>query len=250
MAKIWALADPHLSLMRSKPMDVFGDNWRDHDEQITENWKAVVAAEDSVVMPGDISWAMTLREAWPDLVFLDALPGTKYIGRGNHDYWWTTLSRMENEARERGLESLRFLRNNAYVLPLGTEGRCWLAGSRGWLMPGDSEFGENDAKIWARELIRLELSLQEVKREPGEPLICALHFPPASTRAPENELTALLRRYGVDICIYGHLHGKANADRAPSGFQNGIRYINVAADQIDFCPLDLNPGNVISLPEV
>ena len=88
-------------------------------------------------------------------------------------------------------------------------------------LPGDSEFGENDAKIWARELIRLELSLQEVKREPGELLICALHFPPASALRTENELTALLQRYAVDICIYGHLHGKAGVDRAPSGFQTG-----------------------------
>ena len=233
---IYALSDPHLSFSTDKPMDVFGDGWKDHAKRIEEEWSAVVSPEDTVVVPGDISWAMTLEEVVPDLAFLHALPGRKIISKGNHDYWWGTVGKVEKLVAENGFDSIVFLKNNAFV----TEDAV-ICGTRGWLLPGDSDFRQSDRVIYDRELGRLARSLEQGRAlvtDDGMRLVAALHYPPMSFPFRDTEVTEILERFGVDICVYGHLHGPA-LRRVFEGERNGVEYHLVSADYRAFKPLQL-----------
>jgi hypothetical protein len=222
--QIYAIADLHLSLTSEKPMDVFGEAWRDHTEKLERNWRARVSEDDLVLIPGDISWAMQLQAALPDLSFIGSLPGKKILLKGNHDYWWSAIGRV----RAALPEGMRALQNDAIV-----EGSIGICGSRGWLCPGSVNFSQEDQKIYLRELDRLSLSLQSLPEV--EIKIAMLHFPPFLEKDRASGVTERLERAGVNIAVYGHLHGEANRN-AFEGEKNGVFYHCVAADKLNFMP--------------
>ena len=233
---IFAIADLHLSLGTDKPMHIFGQSWENHEERIREAWTAMVGEQDTVVVPGDISWGMTMEEALPDLAFLDALPGRKILSKGNHDYWWGTMGKVENFAAEHGLFTLSFMKNNAYLV----EGQA-ICGSRGWLLPSDPEFKSADQNVYMREAARLERSLSEGRAlfADGEgTIIAVLHYPPILKTQHRSEFTDLLEKYGVKVCVYGHLHGRGH-QKAFEGIKNGVEYRLAAGGYISFKPLRL-----------
>ena len=157
---LFAISDLHLALSIDKPMDVFGPRWAGYMDKLKENWCSVVREDDYVVMPGDISWATYLEQAYEDFRYIHGLPGKKIISKGNHDYWWTTMRKMEKFVSENGFTSISFMHNSSFSLEGVT-----ICGTRGWEMPGEVGFGDGDEKIFRRELLRLELSLQKACRK-------------------------------------------------------------------------------------
>lgn len=233
--RIFAIADLHLSLAAEKPMDIFGLRWERHTEKIKENWQQTVQDEDLVIIAGDISWASNLTEVLPDLLFINDLPGSKILLRGNHDYWWQSLNKLKRLKQEENLLRLEFLQNDAFLL----ENKTVICGSRGWLLPEDPEYSADvDERIFKRELIRLKMSLDEAKKlqQEGFPLIAAMHYPPFVRTMDKNAFTDLLEEYRVTDCVFGHIHHpwtKLKLDRQDI---RGIRYSLVACDQINFTP--------------
>ena len=233
---IFTIADLHLSLGTSKPMDIFGAQWANHEQRIQEEWEKTITKGDTVVIPGDISWAMTLDEVIPDLTFLHKLPGRKILSKGNHDYWWGTIGKIEAMIAEQNLYSITFMKNNAFLV----EGIA-ICGSRGWMLMSDAEFRLSDQVIYTRELGRLERSLKEGKKCLGESggEICAfLHYPPIVRADQSTGFTDLLEKYGVKRCFYGHLHGRGHK-KAFEGKRNGVVYTLISGDYISFKPLRL-----------
>ena len=197
--QIYAIADLHLSLTSEKPMDVFGEAWRGHAEKLERNWRECVQDDDLVLIPGDISWAMQLSAALPDLSFIGNLPGRKILLKGNHDYWWSAIGRVRSNLPE----GMRALQNDSIV-----EDGIGICGSRGWLCPGSNNFNAEDQKIYLRELDRLSLSLASLPAV--ETKIAMLHFPPFLDKEKGSGFTERLEEAGVQIVVYGHLHGEAN----------------------------------------
>ena len=235
---LWVMADTHLALgcAGDKRMDRFGSRWTNHTEKIAKRWSAVVSPEDTVVIPGDISWAGKLEEAEADFRFLASLPGRKLLGKGNHDYWWSSLTRMRRFLCEHGIEGIDFLCNNAYT----AQGRA-LAGSRGWFLEErlQTAFDTDYAKLVNRECERLEISLRAadgLRAAEGiaEPPLAFLHFPPIWGEFRVEEITDVLVRHGVRRCWYGHIHGQY--EEPPDFEYRGIRFSNAAADYLDFLP--------------
>ncbi len=228
---LYAISDLHLALSTDKPMDVFGARWHNYMDRIKENWQAVVSEEDTVVVPGDISWATYLENAVEDFKLIDSLPGKKIISKGNHDYWWTTLSKLDNFLSVNGFSTIRFMHNNSFKV-----GNNILCGTRGWKMPGDDGFSAEDRKIYQRELQRLELSLKSVEVLPGDRLIAAMHYPVFNSKGVFSEFLEILQKYGVSLCLYGHLHGDAFKN-AVEGVHNGVEFKLVSADYLLFKPI-------------
>ncbi|MBP7402084.1 MAG: metallophosphoesterase, partial [Clostridia bacterium] len=236
---LFAIADVHLSLGSDKPMDIFGPAWSDHVARLEAGWRETVDEADTVLIPGDVSWAMDFNQLLPDLRFLDALPGEKILSRGNHDYWWSTFARMEAFTAAEGLGSIRFLKNNAYVRASDV-----ICGSRGWILPWDADFTRQDAKVLERERGRLRLSLsaaasaEEDRREGVSPRrVAMLHYPPTDQRFRPSPFTDLLEEFEVSVCVYGHLHGMG-ARLGPDGESaRGVRFVNTSADFLGFRPL-------------
>ncbi len=235
---IFAIADLHLGLSVDKPMDVFGPAWTDHVERLEKNWRAKVTPSDTVLIPGDISWGISMEEALADLVFIESLPGTKILSKGNHDYWWGTTKKVEDFMAAHGLQSMKILKNKGFVVE-----DTLIAGTRGWLLPENPESKKDDEKIYAREVGRLERSLldsldacekQGIDASPMQK-IAMLHYPPIYDPERANGFTRTLEKYGVDLCIYGHLHGRAHQN-AFNGEKNGIEYRLIAADFLKFDP--------------
>ena len=222
--QIYAIADLHLSLTSEKPMDVFGEAWRGHAEKLERNWRERVQKDDLVLIPGDISWAMQLSAALPDLSFIGNLPGKKILLKGNHDYWWSAIGRVRSLLPA----GMRAIQNDAIV-----EDNIGICGTRGWLCPGSNNFNAEDQKIYLRELDRLSLSLASLPAV--ETKIAMLHFPPFLDKEKGSGFTERLEEAGVQIVVYGHLHGEANR-YAFEGERNGITYHCVAADKLDFAP--------------
>lgn len=222
---LYAIGDTHLSLASNKPMDVFGGGWEGYVDKLRAGF-AAVQPEDTVVLCGDLSWGMSLEEAREDFAFLDALPGgRKLLLKGNHDYWWTTASKMNRFFQENGFHTLEILHNNCAWY----EGVA-LCGTRGWFYEEDR--GEHSAKIFNRELIRLEASLKAAgEREK----LCFLHYPPLYKGYRCQEILDLLGRYGVKACYYGHLHGPSHR-LAIEGRVDGVDYRLVSADYLEFQP--------------
>jgi len=226
MSRIFAIADPHLGRAVDKPMDVFGPKWERHAERMEEAWREEVGDEDWVLVPGDISWAMTLEEAAADLAFLAALPGRKVLLRGNHDYWWSSRAKVEAVLPER----MQLLQNDCVDLGGGTG----LVGTRGWQPPEAPRAEPHDEKIYRRELGRLELSLKAAEGR-FERLVAMLHYPPVYAGVGETGFVPLLREAGVRVCLYGHLHGRDHRF-AFEGERDGVFYQFVAADYLGFRP--------------
>ena len=223
---LYAIGDTHLSLASDKPMDVFGGGWTGYVDKLKEGFQ-IISPEDTVVICGDVSWGMSLEEARADFAFLDALPGgRKLLLKGNHDYWWTTAGKMKAFFQENGFSTLDILHNNCHFY-----GEAALCGTRGWFYEEDR--GEHSAKIFNRELIRLEASLKAAgEREK----LCFLHYPPLYQGYRCQEILDLLERYRVSLCCYGHLHGGSHR-LAVTGRQGTVDYRLVAADYVGFRPV-------------
>lgn len=233
---IYAIADLHLSFQQSKPMDIFGENWIGHEEKIKKNWIEKVKSDDIVLLPGDFSWATYLQDTKKDFEFLNSLPGKKLMLKGNHDYWWGTITSMRKFLKENNFENIDFIYNNAYECE-----NYIVAGTRGW-----SEIEEDeDEKILNRELIRLELSIRDGINKYGteKEIIVCMHYPPITNirilKNEELEFVHLMKKYNVKKCLYGHLHSESIKD-AVEGNIDGIEYKLVSADKLNFELYNLN----------
>lgn len=230
---IYAISDLHLALSVDKPMDVFGARWANYMDRLGENWCSTVGEDDHVLIPGDISWATYLDQAYDDFQFINRLPGKKIISKGNHDYWWTTKNKLDKFISENGFNTISFMHNNSYTIEDAA-----VCGTRGWNMPGEDDFNAEDAKIYQRELQRLELSLKDAKVPEGGRLIAAMHFPVFNSKGVFSGFLDIMQKYNVHLCIYGHLHGEAHK-HAVEGLVKGIEFRLVAADRIGFKPVKL-----------
>lgn len=209
-------------------MDIFGPQWENHQARLHVIWKETVLPEDIVLIGGDISWAMNLEDAAVDLNMIAALPGTKVLLKGNHDYWWSSLSKVQAAAGP----TCRILQNNA----LRFEGVV-IAGTRGWALTTCNPTAQ-DQKIIRRELLRLKMSLDAAKniQQPGDMLIAMMHYPPFSEKVEETGFTKLLEEYGVETALYGHLHN-VKENGAFNGIFNGVRYVLTSSDYLKFKPI-------------
>lgn len=242
---IWAIADLHLSFgVPSKNMDVFGPEWADYAEKIKTHWLASVAPEDLVLIAGDVSWAMHLAEAKIDLDWIDVLPGTKLMIRGNHDYWWSSPTKVQSILPP----SIHFIQNNVFqwkdVSIGGT--RLWDSDEysfheyiimRDSLVSASREEKPDQEKIFRRELERLELSLKQLDQK-AKARIVMTHYPPISADLQPSRTSALLEKYNVDVCVFGHLHNLVK-NKKMFGERNGVRYLLTAGDYLDFRPLQI-----------
>lgn len=225
---LWCIGDLHLSIGEDKPMDIF-KGWENYMELIEKNWRENVSDDDTVVVPGDVSWAMNLKESYEDMKFIHNLPGTKIISKGNHDYWWTTMKKMNDFLSENNLTSIKILHNNHYRYE-----NFGICGSRGWV----SENGEKaDAKILARESIRLDMSITSAEKENLIPLVF-LHYPPVYKNNVNYSIMEILHKHNIKECRYGHLHGRA-CENAVEGLYDGINFSLVSGDYIHFCPVKI-----------
>ena len=230
--RLFAIGDLHMDGGDDKPMDVVGPQWDRHFLRISENWRRLVSEEDVVLIPGDISWAMQLENAIPDLRAIGELPGRKILCKGNHEYWWSSISRV----RQALPEGMTALQHDAADL-----GPCVVCGTRGWSFPTErGELGEDDERICRREVQRLNLALDDAERiGAGKPIIVMLHFPPLLVSDMNTVFTETLEaRKDVATVVYGHLHGASLANGF-EGEHRGIRYVPVSCDGLDFCPKEI-----------
>ena len=227
---IYTIADLHLSFLEDKPMDIFGDNWENHAEKIKKNWIEQVKEEDFVILPGDFSWAMYLKDTKLDFEYLNGLPGSKILLKGNHDYWWTTLAKMNEFIQENNFNNIHFLYNNSYLI----ENKI-IVGTRGWNILDT----ENDSKMIKRENARLELSIKDGLSRYGEDkeIIAFMHYPPINKNDilanDKTDFVKTFEKYNIHRCYYGHLHGTSHKD-AIEGTVNGIDYKLISADYLNF----------------
>lgn len=223
---IYTISDLHLSLGMNKPMDIFGDNWENHDKKIRSNWIKKVKEEDLILLPGDFSWAMYIQDAKKDFEYLNELPGTKLLLKGNHDYWWESLKRMREFLKENNFSNIDFIYNNSYIW----ENKI-IVGTRGW-----SEQEENPEKIIRRENLRLELSIQDGIKKFGDDkeIIVCMHYPPFNGyESSELNFIETMKKYNIKICIYGHIHGEVGKE-AKKGNIDGIKFVMASSDQTNF----------------
>ena len=225
---LYAISDLHLALSTDKHMDIFGSNWINHDEKIKNNWIEKITEDDTVLIAGDISWSMKHDESKKDLDWIDSLPGKKIISKGNHDYWWSSISKLNAM-----YDNTKFLQNNFYEYD-----DYAICGTRGWIDPSSDKFNTKDAKIHAREQIRLRLSLDSAKNAGYNKVIVMIHYPPFGNENEETEFMKIFQEYKVEKVIYGHLHGPANV-KAIEGNINGVEYIMTSCDFIDFNPIKI-----------
>ncbi len=221
---VFAISDLHLCSRGDKPMDIFGGNWEGYLDAIKASWLESVKEGDLVLIAGDISWAMSLENAISDLGDIAALPGTKIIIRGNHDYWWNSYNKLSKELPV----NFYALQNNSIRL-----GNIIISGTRGWDI-ASANSSDEDKKIYARELIRLELALEDMKRKRKESdtVIGMLHYPPFNARREVSAFTELFSRYGVDKVVYGHLHGR-DALAYPYTKLEGVEYYLTSCDLVN-----------------
>ena len=230
---IFAIGDLHLSLDEriEKPMDVFGKSWADHDERLKQNWIETVGTSDTVIISGDVSWGLKLDEAMADLEFIMELPGKKVITKGNHDLWWGSVSKLNSLS-----DDLVFLQNKSYMMDDGLA----ICGTRGWICPGTDGFDAHDRKIYERELMRLEMSIEDGLRNGAKEFICSLHYPPSNDKFQESGFTEMLSRYNVKTCVYGHLHGRDAFKNGYKGYWNGVEYKLVSLDYVNATPVKIH----------
>lgn len=225
---LYTISDLHLPLGIDKPMNIFGSAWDNYVERLGDNWQSMIKENDTVVLPGDFSWATYLEQSVRDFEFLNKLNGKKILSKGNHDYWWTTMAKLTKFVAQQGFKNIEFMQNNSFKYE-----NTAICGSRGWIHPAWDGFGEEDQKIYDREIIRAELALKSVGD--CDDIIFFNHYPIRSSKLEENEMTKLLSAYGVKDVVYGHLHGMAHK-YAVTGEHNGISYHLVSADYLKFEP--------------
>lgn len=222
---LYAISDLHLALTGDKPMDVFGDKWFKHHEKIQQNWINIVKEEDTVLVAGDISWSMRMEDGREDLEFIHKLPGKKIFVKGNHDYWWTSITKLNSM-----YEDMNFIQNNFF-----TYEDYAICGTRGWITPSSSKFTAHDKKVYERELIRLTLSLDMAKKDGYSKIIVMLHYPPTNEGCEDTGFIDILRDYEVEKVIYGHLHGYG-LNNVFEGVKEDVEYILTSCDYINFTP--------------
>lgn len=239
--RLFAIGDLHLSGGQEKPMDVFGDHWEDHFSRISADWRSRVVPEDAVLIPGDTSWAMQLADAVPDLQAIGELPGRKILLKGNHDYWWGGIGQVRRVLPE-GMQAIQH-----DAVDLGCAVVC---GTRGWNFPtAETALGQEDERIFNREMLRLEMALQSaVKMAGGRPIVVMLHYPPLYQAERDTPFTRILEAYPVHTVVYGHLHG-AGIRAGYQGIWNGIRYMLTSCDSLDFslAEVHLEPANITKI---
>ena len=228
---IYTIGDLHLSFHENKPMSIFGDNWVNHEEKIKRNWIENVKEKDLVIIPGDFSWSTYLKDTYEDFNYLNLLPGKKILLKGNHDYWWTTVTSMKKFLEENNFKNIDFIYNTAYEFE-----NYIIAGTRGW---SQTEEGE-DKKLLKREALRLELSLKkamEIKKDTSKEIIVFMHYPPLIksniNNIEQNEFIKIMEKYKIKRCYYGHLHS-SSIKEAVEGEYFGINFKLVSADGLDF----------------
>ncbi len=223
--KVFAISDLHLSINNPKPMDIFGPVWDNYVDKIFADWKAKVSENDIVLLAGDFSWAMQLEDAMADFEMLKNLPGKKVIIRGNHDYWWKSISAVRNALPE-GFYAIQndSLRFDGVVI----------CGTRGWIVPdGVQPFSEENQKIYDREVIRLELTLksaEKIKQEDDQ-LICMMHYPPTNYKREDSKFTELINTFKVDAVVYGHLHAKKK--QLLASVRDDVKYFLTSCDMTE-----------------
>ncbi len=227
---LYAIGDLHLCLGAEKPMDIFGGAWVGYMEKLQQGL-SVVKQEDTLVLLGDLSWALDLSQATADFAWINEIPGRKIILKGNHDYWWSTAAKFHKFCEQNGFSDMHILNNNHYVYD-----DIAICGTRGWFFE-EEKSGTHDEKVFRRELIRLEASLQSA----GDmQKMVFLHYPPRYKGYECEEILELLRKYEVRCCFYGHLHG-ASHGLAMQGLWDGVDYRLVSADKLDFQPYCVRP---------
>ncbi|MGV8146645.1 MAG: metallophosphoesterase [Alkaliphilus sp.] len=221
---LYAISDLHLSGTGEKPMDVFGENWIHHTKKIEDSWMRKVKGDDTVLIAGDISWAMNLADATIDLEWINELPGRKILCKGNHDYWWSSITKINSLHK-----NMDFLQNNFF-----SYNEYAICGTRGWICPNIYTFTEDDNKIYIREANRLETSLERAKNDGFTKIIAMLHYPPTNESMHSSLFTELFEKYNVEEVVYGHLHGSESYKIGLKGLINGVRYRLVSCDYLDF----------------
>ena len=226
---IYVIGDLHLSFSVDKPMDIFGNNWLNHSEKIKDNWISKVTENDTVIIPGDFSWATYLEECYKDFEFLNSLPGRKILLKGNHDYWWTTVTSMNKFLKENNFENIEFLHNNSYLID-----DIICVGTRGWV---NSFQNQDNYKILKRENDRLKLSLIDGINKYGKDkeIIAFMHYPPFYKEDVNDEIDFVktMKQYNVTKCYYGHLHADSHKEGI-EGIIDGIEFKLVSSDYINF----------------
>jgi predicted phosphohydrolase len=223
--KLYAISDLHISVNTQKPMDVFGGNWVGYLDKIFADWQEKVTDDDIVLIGGDISWAMKLEDAILDLDLLKNLKGKKVMIKGNHDYWWSGITKV----RDILPENFYALQNDSLKI-----GNVVICGSRCWSVPGSPDFTEQDNKLYLRETERLKLSLKDAVKlkDEGDKLIALVHFPPFNVHRENSAFTDIFEEYGVHSVVYGHLHGK-NVRSDKLVVKNGVKYYLTSCDQVE-----------------
>ncbi len=225
--KVYAISDLHLSINSNKPMNIFGPVWDGYLEKIEESWKEKGVTDDDIVLiAGDLSWAMKLNDAIADLEYISKMgKGKKVVIRGNHDYWWSSISAL------RGVlpYGMYALQNDAVKI-----GDYIICGTRGWTVPEVAHKTPEDEKIYKREVIRLELSLQDAKRlqTNNETIICMMHYPPFNSKLEDSDYTQLFEKYGISTVVYGHLHSYDKKQKLVVT-KNGVTYYLTSCDLVN-----------------
>ena len=224
---IFVVGDLHLSLGGDKPMDVF-EGWEGYLPKLEANWRTLISPQDTVILAGDTSWAMKLEDTKTDFAFIQNLPGQKWLLKGNHDYWWSTKTKMDVFLKNNSLDTISILFNNSYVV----DGYA-ICGTRGWFLDNESQ---NDIKVLNREVGRLEASIQSAVKTGKEPIVF-LHYPPVYGTTKCDEIFNVLLKYNIKKCYYGHLHGKKNMRFAVEGEYEGIDFKLISCDRLSFMPI-------------
>ena len=233
---IYEMADLHLDIKSNeKSMEIFGNRWQNYVTKIKNNWLRLITEDDTVIIPGDISWALSLNDSIYDLRWIDELPGKKILLKGNHDFWWATQSKMSKFLEENGIKTISILNNNAYCIE-----DCIICGSRGWFTDRSMQTASQNvdySKIINREIIRLRMSLGEavkLQKESSKEILVFLHFPPVWGEFRCEEILELLNEYNIKRVYFGHIHSNYTA---PSQFSDGnISFKLISADFLDFIP--------------
>lgn len=231
---VYVMGDLHLSQAVNKPMDLFGGVWNGYVEKIQAAWTNTITPEDTVLLAGDTSWGMSLAEALLDFQLIEQLPGRKLLLKGNHDYFWTTVTGMRRFLAEHQLNTLDFLHNSAVQI-----GEIAYCGTRGWFVENENAGAAESGKVYRRELIRLKASLEEGRKLGAPELVAVLHYPPVFQTFVSTGILELLHTYGVRRCYYGHLHGRS-LRYAKEGCIDGITYTCISADHLNFSPLRID----------
>ncbi len=224
---LFAIADLHLSLGEDKPMDIFA-GWSNYVERLEDNWRKLITDNDTVVIGGDISWAMKLEEAFVDFSFIDKLPGKKLLLKGNHDYWWGTKSKIDSFLSKNGFDSISIIFNNSYVYD-----DYAVCGTRGWFLENDTE---QDIKVLNREVGRLIMSIESALKTEKEPVVF-LHYPPYYNGIECKDIMDVLLKYNITKCYYGHIHGRNNFKYAFEGEYKGVNLRLISCDKVGFMPV-------------